>query len=123
MRGSTEALCRERLRRHLSNSAFHQNVQAQGPEAIERIVSDTEVKLWGAFIAEHRERSRSRDSPPPSPSQNSPSQAPAPPPMIADFDEFVLLPAAELMELAAALEIAAYRIRRLVDTAPTSFDV
>ena len=137
VRGSTEENCREQLRRHLSNSHLHQRLQADGPEAIERIVSETEVKFWAfsssalgsrlGFAGPPRERSRSRDSPPPRPSaaRRTESPSPAPSSRFHDWvaDDVVTIPAAELIEVSIALEVAAMRIRSLVDMAAQSFDV
>ena len=137
VRGSTEEICREQLRRHLSNSHLHQRLQADGPEAIERIVSETEVKFWAfsssalgsrlGFAGPPRERSRSRDSPPPRPSaaRRTESPSPAPSSRFHDWvaDDVVTIPAAELIEVSIALEVAAMRIRSLVDMAAQSFDV
>ena len=135
VRGSTEEICREQLRRHLSNSHLHHRLQADGPEAIERIVSCTRVQFWNPRdLTEHlgfdgppRERSRSRDSPPPRPSaaRRTGSPSPAPSSRFHDWvaDDVVTIPAAELIEVSIALEVAAMRIRSLVDMAAQSFDV
>ena len=131
VRGATEEICRDQLSRHLTNSHLHQDLHAVGPEYIERIVQSTEVKLWNP--SGYRERSRSRDSPPPS---QPPSPAPAghtasatassslhwPTPM-PHIDDVVTIPAGELIEIQCALEVAALRIRSLLDGATNSFDI
>ena len=120
MRGATEEDCREQLRRHLTNSHLHRDLHTVGPQYIERIVQSTEVKLWNP--SGYRERSRSRDSSPP---RAQPSQGPPPTPMPdpEGWDDVVTIPADELVQISVTLEVAAFRIRSLVDGAAASFDV
>ena len=152
VRGATEELCRDQLSRHLTNSHLHQDLHAVGPEYIERIVQSTEVKLWNPSGYRERSRSRDSPppTPPPSPSPAghrasatpSPSPAPVPrqpvgyqdsPPWVVyssttstpmpDPDDVVTIPADELIQISVTLEVAAFRIRSLVDGAAASFDV
>ena len=121
MRGGTEDECREQLRRHLNNSQLHRDLHhAYNPQDIERIVQSTEVRCWNP--SGYRERSRSRDSSPP---RAQPSQGPPPPtPMdMPDPDDVVQIPADELIQISVTLEVAALRLRSLVDDSPQSFDV
>ena len=136
MRGPTEVSCRQKLRRHLLCSSKHNSLQAEGPAAIERVVSRAEVKWYGPRTP--RERSRSRDDslgPPPSEADEfdgepEPAEDAEPAEDVADetalqyvLDEWILVPREELELISIALDVAARTIRARYNYSRGSIDV